>query len=266
MLERTPFYVEAGGQVSDTGALLGASGDVDRRSSMSSASAPACRAGTASRSAAEPLRVGDAVTPVVDHERRAAVRRNHTGTHLLHAALRQTLGAHVKQAGSLVAPDRLRFDFVHSAAVTRGRPAAHRADRQPRASWPTTPVRTEVKDTQQAIADGATALFGEKYGDQVRVVAVGDGRFSTELCGGTHVRATGDIGLLVLTEESGVAAGVRRIEALTGPAALAHLRGARRRPAARLRGRQRAVGAAAGGPDRSRPPPSSPRRTRRSAS
>ena len=224
VLERTPFYVEAGGQVSDTGALLGASGTSTPVVDVVRLGAGLPR-GHRVECVAEALRVGDRVTPVVDRERRAALRRSHSATHLLHAALRHTLGAHVKQAGSLVAPDRLRFDFVHGAAISP-------ADRQRiehlanQAILTNDPVRTEVKDTQQAIADGATALFGEKYGDTVRVVAVGDGRFSTELCGGTHVRATGDIGLLVVTEESGVAAGVRRIEALTGTAAFAHLRGA----------------------------------------
>ena len=224
VLERTPFYVEAGGQVSDTGALLGASGTSTAVVDVVRLGAGLPRGHRVER-AAETLRVGDLVTPVVDHDRRASIRRNHTATHLLHAALRQTLGGHVKQAGSLVSPDRLRFDFVHGAAV----PAADRQRVEQianQAILANDPVRTEVKDTQQAIAEGATALFGEKYGDQVRVVAVGDGRFSTELCGGTHVRATGDIGLLVVTEESGVAAGVRRVEALTGPAALAHLRAA----------------------------------------
>ncbi len=224
VLDHTPFYVEAGGQVSDTGALLGASGTSTPVVDVIRLGAGLPR-GHRIASAAEALHVGDAVTAVVDHERRAAIRRNHTGTHLLHAALRQTLGAHVKQAGSLVAPDRLRFDFVHPAPIS----ASDRGRIEQivnRAILANDAVRTEIKDTQQAIAEGATALFGEKYGDQVRVVAVGDGRFSTELCGGTHVAATGDIGLLVLTEESGVAAGVRRVEALTGPAALAHLRGA----------------------------------------
>ncbi len=224
VLERTPFYVEAGGQVSDTGALLGASGTLTAVVDVVRLGAGLPRGHRVER-VGETLRVGDLVTPVVDHERRAAIRRNHTGTHLLHAALRRTLGAHVKQAGSLVSPDRLRFDFVHAAPVS----AVDRARIEQivnQAIVANEPVRTDVKDTQQAIADGATALFGEKYGDQVRVVAVGDGAFSTELCGGTHVRATGDIGLLVLTEESGVAAGVRRVEALTGPAALAHLRAA----------------------------------------
>ena len=224
VLERTPFYVEAGGQVADTGALLAASGTSTAVVDVVRLGAGLPRGHKVER-VAETLRVGDLVTAVVNHDRRASIRRNHTATHLLHAALRQTLGGHVKQAGSLVSPDRLRFDFVHGAAVLP-------VDRQRiehianQAILANDPVRTEVKDTQQAIADGATALFGEKYGDQVRVVAVGDGRFSTELCGGTHVRATGDIGLLVVTDESGVAAGVRRVEALTGPAALAHLRAA----------------------------------------
>ena len=222
ILATTPFYVEAGGQVSDTGVLRGTQGaataviDVVRLG-------PGLPRGHRIASAAEPLRVGDRVVPAVDHTRRAAIRRNHTATHLLHAALRQTLGGHVKQAGSLVAPDRLRFDFVHGGAVTPDdRAAIERTVNE--AVLANQPVVTTVKNTEQAIADGATALFGEKYGDQVRVVAIGDGRFSTELCGGTHVSATGDIGLVVVTEESGVAAGVRRVEALTGTAALAYLR------------------------------------------
>ncbi|MEZ5290452.1 MAG: alanine--tRNA ligase [Vicinamibacterales bacterium] len=222
VLAETPFYVEAGGQVSDAGVLRTEGGietpvvDVVRLG-------PGLPRGHRIDAAAAALAVGDVVVPDVDHARRAAIRRNHTGTHLLHAALRAVLGGHVKQAGSLVAPDRLRFDFVHGGAVTpdeRGRIETAVND----AIIANDDVVTVEKDTEQAIADGATALFGEKYGDRVRVVAVGDGRFSTELCGGTHVAATGDIGLLVITEESGVAAGVRRIEALTGPAALGYLR------------------------------------------
>jgi alanyl-tRNA synthetase len=224
VIGRTPFYLEAGGQVSDTGVLVGPAGtatpvtDVVR---LGPGLPRAHRVGPA----AETLSVGAPVVPRVDADRRSAIRRNHTATHLLHAALRETLGGHVKQAGSLVAPDRLRFDFVHTAAVSPEQRL--RIERRVNdAILANSPVRTTVKDTQQAIADGAMALFGEKYGDRVRVVAIGDGRFSTELCGGTHVSATGDIGLLVLTEEAGVAAGVRRIEALTGTGALEYLRSA----------------------------------------
>ena len=149
---------------------------------------------------------------VVD-ETRDATRRNHTATHLLHAALRQVLGSHVKQAGSLVAPDRLRFDFVHFSAVTREQLSEIERIVTAQVVRNTT-VTTEIRSAEEAIASGAMALFGEKYGDRVRVVNVPG--FSIELCGGTHVRATGDIGPFVITEESGVAAGVRRIEALTG--------------------------------------------------
>jgi alanyl-tRNA synthetase len=157
----------------------------------------------------------DIATIEVDADRRDATRRNHTGTHLLHAALRRVLGGHVKQAGSLVAPDRLRFDFVHFSAVTpEERQKVERIVNQ--AILENAPVTTAVKNTQEAIASGAMALFGEKYGDKVRVVAIGDGAFSTELCGGTHVDSTGDIGVFLITEESGVSAGVRRIEAVTG--------------------------------------------------
>ena len=222
VLAATPFYVESGGQVSDTGVLHGPAGTSTPVEEVVRLGVGLPR-GHRIASAAEPLRVGDRVIPAVDPVRRAATRRNHTATHLLHAALRHTLGGHVKQAGSLVAPDRLRFDFVHGGPVTAAqRTAIERTVNE--AVLANEPVVTTVKDTEQAIADGAMALFGEKYGDRVRVVAIGDGRVSTELCGGTHVKATGDIGPIVVTDESGVAAGVRRIEALTGTAALAYLR------------------------------------------
>jgi alanyl-tRNA synthetase len=216
-LARTPFYLEAGGQVSDAGGLSSEDGDaaavveglVRIRAGLPRAHRVRVTAGR--------LHVGDRVTAEVDTERRDATRRNHTATHLLHAALRQVLGAHVKQAGSLVAPDRLRFDFVHVQPVTRDE--IDRIERIVNEQISrNTPVTTEVRATQEAMAAGAMALFGEKYGDKVRVVNVPG--FSLELCGGTHVRATGDIGFFAITVESGVAAGVRRIEAVTGAGAV----------------------------------------------
>jgi alanyl-tRNA synthetase len=222
-LEKTPFYLEAGGQVSDSGTLMSessrASADVKGVVRTGAGMPRAHRIQLTSGK----LRLGDSVSALVNDETRDATRRNHTATHLLHAALRQVLGTHVKQAGSLVAPDRLRFDFVHFAAIPR-----EQLDEIERIVneqiYRNTPVQTEVKSTEEAMASGAMALFGEKYGDRVRVVSIGDGSFSKELCGGTHVRATGDIGPFVITQESGVAAGVRRVEALTGAGAVAHYR------------------------------------------
>jgi alanyl-tRNA synthetase len=213
VLAKTPFYLEAGGQVSDSGRIInGATGAaalvegvVRIRQGLPRAHCVRVERGM--------LRAGDIVTAEVDATVRNATRRNHTATHLLHAALRQVLGAHVKQAGSLVAPDRLRFDFVHFQPMTR-----EELDRIERIVNEqvvrNTAVSTEIRSTDEAIASGAMALFGEKYGDRVRVVSVPG--FSVELCGGTHVTATGDIGPFVIESESGVAAGVRRIEALTG--------------------------------------------------
>ena len=231
VLDRTPFYLEAGGQVSDTGRLASGDGalvaDVDALERVAPGGPRAHHVQVARGS----LRTGDRVAAGVDEERRDAVRRNHTATHLLHAALREHLGAHVKQAGSLVAPDRLRFDFAHGGpldaetldAVERRVNAGVTANH---------PVETEIRETREAVAAGAMALFGEKYGDRVRVVSVPG--VSMELCGGTHCRATGDIGLFAVTQETGVAAGVRRIEAVTGEAAVRHVQHQRRASAAVL--------------------------------
>jgi alanyl-tRNA synthetase len=214
VLGRTPFYVESGGQVSDQGWIETANGG---RSRVTGAVrlGPGLPRAHRLEGIEQQIASRDLVSVEVDSALRDATRRNHTATHLLHAALRKVLGGHVKQAGSLVAPDRLRFDFVHFSAVTGDQ--LREVERIVNdAVLKNETVNTAVRNTQDAIAGGAMALFGEKYGDNVRVVAIGDGSFSTELCGGTHVRATGDIGLFLITEESGVAAGVRRVEAITG--------------------------------------------------
>jgi alanyl-tRNA synthetase len=220
-LRETPFYLEAGGQVSDVGTIT-APGSSARVIGV-------VRAGQWPRMHTVEITEGrlaarDLVTADVTVETRDATRRNHTATHLLHAALRQVLGGHVKQAGSLVAPDRLRFDFAHFSALTREQWLEIEGIVNAQILKNTT-VTTEVKNTEEAIAAGAMALFGEKYGDSVRVVSVPG--FSTELCGGTHVRATGDIGLFAIASESGVAAGVRRIEATTGAQSLRDFQAAR---------------------------------------
>jgi alanyl-tRNA synthetase len=211
VLEETPFYLQSGGQVSDVGTLRN---DFGFSASVSDVEAVGggVRAHRVRVHSGE-IAVGAPVVADIDAARRAATRRNHTATHLLHAALRQVLGPHVKQAGSLVAPDRLRFDFVHFSALTRDQ-LRNIEQIVNKHVLKNTPVETVVKPTQEAIAAGAMALFGEKYGDKVRVVSVPG--FSMELCGGTHVRATGDIGLFAIVSESGVAAGTRRIEAITG--------------------------------------------------
>jgi alanyl-tRNA synthetase len=218
VLARTPFYVESGGQVSDTGVLRVGDQTVATVTGMFRVAPGAIRVHRITTS--QPLAAGARVDAAVNSDLRDATRRHHTATHLLHAALRQRLGAHVRQKGSLVSPERLRFDFDHfQPMTTEDRLEVERAVNEQ--IYRNTPVVTEEKSTEDAIKAGAMALFGEKYGERVRVVAVAG--YSTELCGGTHVRATGDIGPFVITEESGVAAGVRRIEALTGGAAVAHL-------------------------------------------
>jgi alanyl-tRNA synthetase len=212
VLDRTPFYAESGGQIGDTGALVGPSARFVVRDTQklgaSFAHIGVIEAGE--------IRVGDELKAQVDRERRTAIALNHSATHLLHAALREVLGKHVHQKGSLVAPDRLRFDFSHGQALS--------AEEQRRieelvnaAIRGNAPAETRVMALDDAVAAGAMSLFGEKYESDVRVLSIGE--FSMELCGGTHVERAGDIGFFKIISESGVAAGVRRIEAVTGQAA-----------------------------------------------
>jgi alanyl-tRNA synthetase len=218
-LAETPFYLQSGGQVSDLGRVSAPGGEAQVTDVVKGPSGmPRFHVVTVTRGA---LNHRDLVNAEVDATVRDATRRNHTATHLLHAALRQVLGPHVKQAGSLVAPDRLRFDFVHTGPVSSDQLLEIERIVNEHV-LKNTPVQTEVRKTEDAIAAGAMALFGEKYGDSVRVVSVPG--FSIELCGGTHVRATGDIGLFVIVSEGGVSAGVRRIEAVTGLESLELLR------------------------------------------
>ena len=215
VLNTTPFYAEAGGQVGDSGTIK--SGDaVFEVAHTTKAGDQHLHQG---RVINGELRKGDLVTAAIDAERRGSTARNHSATHLLHAALREVLGEHVQQKGSLVAPDRLRFDFSHHGAVNREELATIEAlvNRRVREN---TEVGTREMSFADAIEAGALALFGEKYADHVRVIDMGEG-FSVELCGGTHVSRTGDIGLLRIVSEEAVAAGIRRIEAVTGSGALA---------------------------------------------
>jgi alanyl-tRNA synthetase len=216
VLDRTPFYAEAGGQVGDAGELSAAGVRFAVADTQKRGAAHAHRGKLAEGS----IRVGDELLAEVDGERRKATALNHSATHLLHAALRQVLGTHVQQKGSLVAPDRLRFDFGHFQALTPAelREIERLVNAQVRANAPT---ETRVMDYEGAVAAGAIALFGEKYDKDVRVLRMGD--FSMELCGGTHVQRAGDIGLFKIVSEGGVASGVRRIEALTGDGALRYV-------------------------------------------
>jgi alanyl-tRNA synthetase len=213
VLDRTPFYAEAGGQVGDAGELTAPGVRVVVSDTQKRGAAHA----HLGRVSAGRIRVGDTLEAQVDGARRQATMLNHSATHLLHAALRKVLGTHVQQKGSLVAPDRLRFDFAHFQPLTPVEltEIERLVNAQIRAN---TAAETRVMDYESAVADGAIALFGEKYDKDVRVLRLGD--FSMELCGGTHVQRAGDIGLFKIVSESGVAAGVRRIEALTGEAAL----------------------------------------------
>jgi alanyl-tRNA synthetase len=227
VLDNTPFYAESGGQVGDTGILV-------RTACISGRELPA-NAGSSDFSAKVfdtfspvtgiilhkskvergSIKIGDVVTATVDVEKRDATRRNHTATHLLHAALKEALGSHIKQAGSVVAPNYLRFDFTHYQPLTDAE-IMEVENLVNRYVLRNEPVSTNVMDIEEAMRSGAVALFGEKYGSAVRVLSVGEGLFSKELCGGTHVRATGDIGSFKIISDEAIASGVRRIRAITG--------------------------------------------------
>ena len=218
VLDSTPFYAESGGQVGDTGRITGASSRFAVDDTRRPVGGLIVQRG---RVEAGALALGDLVHAEIDGRRRDAVRRNHTATHLLHAALREVVGTHVKQAGSLVAPDRLRFDFTHFAGLNR-RALADVESLVNRKVLDDLPVETQLMDLDEALQSGAMALFGEKYGDRVRVVRIGE--FSLELCGGTHTARSGEIGLVKLTAERGVASGTRRVEAISGEASLERFR------------------------------------------
>ena len=223
LLNQTPFYAESGGQVGDTGALINADATAQVTDTSKKLGDLFTHTITVSKGM---LRVGAGCDLSVNATRRNFIRANHSATHLLHEALRQVLGDHIAQKGSQVSADRLRFDFSHPAAITQS-DLSKIEDIANHVLLQNTPVITKLMDVEAAKTSGARALFGEKYGDEVRVVSMGiddaQKAFSVELCGGTHVRQTGDIGLIVVLQESAVASGVRRIEALTGDHARRHL-------------------------------------------
>ena len=222
VLDRTPFYGESGGQVGDTGHIRTETGLISIDETRKPAPDLFVHRGTVEEGF---VRVGEPATATIDGNRRQQIRRNHTATHLLHKALRTVIGTDTHQAGSLVAPERLRFDFSSLDAVSADqvRRVAEIVNNEIVADRP---VETKVMEQKEAIAEGAMALFGEKYGETVRVVQIDD--FSKELCGGTHVKRTGEIGPFVITTEGSVASGVRRIEALTGNAAIERMLGQQR--------------------------------------
>jgi alanyl-tRNA synthetase len=230
LLNQTPFYGESGGQIGDTGIMTTDGVRFRVTDTQKKAGDLFVHTGVVEEGS---LKQGVALQLDVDHARRGAIRANHSATHLLHEALRQVLGDHVAQKGSLVAPDRLRFDFSHPKPMSEEE-VLKAEDLANTVLLQNTPVVTRLMAVDDAIASGARALFGEKYGDEVRVVAMGEGSgnlagWSVELCGGTHVGRTGDIGLIAVAGESAVGAGVRRIEAMTGDAARKHLASESRR-------------------------------------
>ncbi|MCL6271067.1 alanine--tRNA ligase [Sansalvadorimonas sp. 2012CJ34-2] len=214
VLNKTPFYAESGGQAGDTGILETANGEFRVLDTKKESGNHLHTGEVVSGS----LKIGEKISAEIDADKRVDSARNHSATHLAHEALRRVLGGHVQQKGSLVDSDKLRFDFSHGEAMTEAqiKEVEQIVNTQVRAN---SAVNTEVTDMDTAHERGATMLFGEKYGDTVRVLSMGTDRFSVELCGGTHVERTGDIGQFVITSEGGIAAGVRRIEALTGQAA-----------------------------------------------
>ncbi|MEJ7622453.1 MAG: alanine--tRNA ligase [Pyrinomonadaceae bacterium] len=220
VLDRTPFYAESGGQVGDTGKLVGPDFTAAVADTYSPVAGLIIHKITVEEGTVEP---GVVVTSTVDADRRDATRRNHTATHLVHAALKEVLGSHVKQAGSVVAPNFLRFDFTHYQPMTAEQ-LEEIEDLVNRYILQNEPVTTNLMALEEAMQSGAVAMFGEKYGGEVRVLSVGEGVFSKELCGGTHVRATGDIGSFKITSDEAIASGVRRIRAITGLDAFARFR------------------------------------------
>ncbi len=227
VLSHTPFYAESGGQVGDTGTIKGDDFSLQVHDTQREGEhiVHICENVEHIDHLISALREHPTVTAEIDHERRSAIRRNHTSTHLLQSALRQVLGKHIKQAGSLVAPDRLRFDYTHFEAPTQAQISeVERIVND--IMLKNIPVKTDVLKYDEALKLGATALFGEKYGETVRMVSVGD--FSKELCGGTHTLRTGDIGLFLIVSEENIGSGIRRIEAFTGESAFDYVQKIRR--------------------------------------
>lgn len=221
ILNETPFYAESGGQVGDSGRLITPKGvTLNVSDTYSPVAGLIIHKVTVEKGE---IKVGDEVTATVDATKRDATRRNHTATHLVHAALKEVLGTHVKQAGSVVAPNFLRFDFAHYQPMTDVE-IAEVEDLVNREILKNEAVTTDLMTLEDAMRSGAVAMFGEKYGGEVRVLSVGGGEFSKELCGGTHVRATGDIGSFKITTDEAIASGVRRIRAITGTDAFQRFR------------------------------------------
>ena len=212
ILRDTPFYAESGGQMGDSGVLFNTQAQLKVYDTFAPLSGLILHKSKVEKGA---VKVGDTLAAAVDEFKRDATRRNHTATHLVHAALKEVLGTHVKQAGSVVAPNYLRFDFTHYQPMSDAE-LGEVEDLVNRYVLQNDPVTTNMMAVEEAMRSGAVAMFGEKYGAEVRVLSVGDGKFSMELCGGTHVKATGDIGSFKITADEAIASGVRRIRAITG--------------------------------------------------